>query len=152
MVAVSHLLAHLAAMSVANFQDHNLVLLGLPLSSRHILGFFCFQIGVKPLIAEHTRDMAVMPALVGYGFGNGIASIRPHSKLSPDGRKLLFLPLTDAIRTMKLGLILTGGAVCTLTVRALAVKRWVNGTIRALRSDNAPPDLCFQKLIFGLSR
>ena len=96
-----------------------MILLDLPLSSEYFLSFFN-QIGVKPKIVERTRDMAVMRSLVANGFGYAIANIRPHSDLSPDGRKLRFVPLTGAARPMRLGLLMAEDARSILTMRAFA--------------------------------
>lgn len=119
MVHDTHPLAHLPAVSVDELKGYPMVLLDLPLSSDYFLSFFD-QIGVRPVIAERTRDMAVMRSLVANGFGYGIANIRPHSDLSPDGRKLRFIPLTGAVRPMEMGLIMPAGARSTLTVAAFA--------------------------------
>lgn len=119
MVDEAHPLAQLPAVSVEELQDHPMVLLDLPLSSDYFLSFYD-GIGLKPRIVERTRDMAVMRSLVANGFGYGIANIRPHSDLSPDGRKLVFIPLTGKVRPMRLGLIMAEGARNILTVNAFA--------------------------------
>jgi len=119
MVHEGHPLAHLPEVAVAALAEYPMVLLDLPLSSDYFLSFFD-QIGAKPKIAERTRDMAVMRSLVANGFGYGIANIRPHSDLSPDGRKLVFIPLKGDLRPLQLGLIMAGGAGNILTVRAFA--------------------------------
>ncbi len=117
MVAADHPLAREDEVSVEALLEHPMVLLDLPLSSDYFLSFFD-QVGQKPQIVERTRDMAVMRSLVANGFGFGIANIRPHSDLSPDGRPLKFIPLTGALRPMHLGLILPEGAESVLTVSA----------------------------------
>ncbi|WP_054303428.1 LysR family transcriptional regulator [Gemmobacter sp. LW-1] len=113
----THELAHLAAVSPAELADYPMVLLDLPLSAEYFLSFFT-EIGVRPQIAERTRDMAVMQSLVGQGFGYSIANIRPWSDNSPDGRRLRYVPLTGPVRPMRLGLVLSEGASASQTVRA----------------------------------
>lgn len=113
----THELAHLPAVSVDQLKDHPMVLLDLPLSSEYFLSFFRAA-GAKPRIAERTRDIAVMHSLVGNGFGYGIANFRPLSDLSPDGRKLRFVPLVGQVRPMIMGLTMAPGAENVLTVRA----------------------------------
>jgi len=49
--------------SVDDLKNYPMVLLDLPFSSEYFLSFFA-QIGVKPNVAERTRDMAVMRSLV----------------------------------------------------------------------------------------
>lgn len=113
----THDLAHLESVSPAELAQYPMVLLDLPMSAEYFLSFFA-QIGVRPRIAERTRDMAVMQSLVGQGFGYSIANIRPWSDRSPDGRKLRYVPLTGPLRPMRLGLVLSEGARASLTVRA----------------------------------
>lgn len=112
-----HELSHRAAVSPAELADYPLILLDLPLSADYFLSFFS-EIGVKPKVAERTRDMAVMQSLVGQGFGYSIANIRPWSDRSPDGRRLRYIPLTGPVRPMQLGLLLSEGARASQTVRA----------------------------------
>ena len=103
--------------AVEEFLEHPRVLLDLPLSSDYFMSFFDAA-GRRPKIVERTRDMAVMRSLVANGFGFGIANIRPHSDVSPDGRQLRFVPLKGDQRPMNLGLILPEGARAVLTVSA----------------------------------
>lgn len=113
----THALAHLPAVSVEELKDYPMVLLDLPHSSDYFLSFFRAA-GVKPRIAERTRDMAVVRSLVGNGYGYSIANIRPLNELSPDGRKLRFVPLVGQVRPMVMGLVTADGAENVLTVRA----------------------------------
>lgn len=113
----THELAHLTAVSPAELAEFPMVLLDLPISADYFLSLFSAS-GVKPRIAERTRDMAVMQSLVGQGFGYSIANIRPWSDHSPDGRRLRYIPLTGPVRPMRLGLLLSEGARASQTVRA----------------------------------
>lgn len=117
MMAADHPLAGQDAVSVEELAKHPMVLLDLPMSSDYFLSFF-ERAGVAAHIVERTRDMAVMRSLVANGFGFGIANIRPHSDMSPDGRPLRFVPLRGTQRPMHLGLILPEGARNILTVNA----------------------------------
>lgn len=117
MMPTDHPLADHPSVSARQLLDHPMVLLDLPLSSDYFLSFFD-DVGRRPEIVERTRDMAVMRSLVANGFGFGIANIRPFSDLSPDGRKLRFVPLEGQPRPMQLGLILPQGARRVLTVSA----------------------------------
>ena len=103
--------------SVAELKDFPMALLDLPLSAEYFLSFFT-QIGAKPRIAERTRDMAVMRGLVANGYGYSIANIRPLNDLSPDGRKLKFIPLTGDVRPMKMGLLMARSADSANVVRS----------------------------------
>jgi DNA-binding transcriptional LysR family regulator len=117
--AQSHPLAHLAEVSVDDLISYPMILLDLPFSSDYFLSFFK-KAGSKPIIAERTRDMAVMRSLVGNGFGYGIANIRPMNDLSPDGSKLCFVPLVGTLRPMTMGLVMSEAAQNVLTVRSFA--------------------------------
>jgi len=104
LLSPDHPLAGRAAVSVDDLKDHPMVLLDLPLSADYFLSFFD-ALGAKPIIAERTRDMAVMRSLVGQGFGYSIANVRPLSPLSPDGNPVVCVPLAGDLRPMRMGLL-----------------------------------------------
>ncbi|MCV2863745.1 LysR family transcriptional regulator [Defluviimonas sp. WL0075] len=112
----AHPLAGRGSLTVEDLADHPMVLLDLPLSADYFLSFFRAA-GVKPMIAERTRDMAVMQSLVGNGFGYSIANSRPPNDLSPDGHRLCCVPLVGKVRPMVVGLLAAEGADSVLTVR-----------------------------------
>ncbi len=116
-VAETHPLAGRASVSVAELEDHPMVLLDLPLSRDYLLSFF-ENARTKPRIAERTRDIEVMRSLVGNGFGYAIANIRPLNDIAPDGKRLRYIPLAGKVRPMTMGLALVAGAENVLTVRA----------------------------------
>jgi DNA-binding transcriptional LysR family regulator len=117
LAAADHPLAGRDEVSVEDLRDHAMVLLDLPLSSEYFLSFFSER-GLKPKIAERTRDMGVVRSLVANGFGYSILNIRPLSDRSPDGGKLAFIPLKGEVRPMRMGLITARGAGGTSTVKA----------------------------------
>ena len=117
LVSDTHPLAHLPAVSVEELHEHPMGLLDLPISADDFLSFFA-RAGVRPQIAERTRDMAVMRSLVANGYGYSIANVRPMTDLAPDGRKLRFIPLVGNVQPMRLGLATSEGAQKVLTVRA----------------------------------
>lgn len=117
LTSTDHPLAQEKELTVAQLRDHPMVLLDLPISGEYFLSFFN-KLGIKPQIAERTRDMAVMRSLVANGYGYSIANIRPLSNLSPDGGELAFIPLTGDVRHMQMGLVMARGADRTSTVKA----------------------------------
>jgi DNA-binding transcriptional LysR family regulator len=117
MLPEGHPLADLPTVTADQLTDHPMILLDLPISSDYFLSFFR-SAGIKPVIAERTRDMAVMRSLVANGFGYSIANIRPLNDLAPDGRRLRFVPLVGPVRPMLLGLVMAKGAANVLTVAA----------------------------------
>lgn len=115
--AENHPLADLAEVTPAQLQDHPMVLLDLPLSADYFLSFFRLA-GVRPLIAERTKDMAVMRSLVANGYGYSIANIRPLDDRAPDGRRLRYVPLRGPVAPMMLGVVMARAAETVLTVSA----------------------------------
>lgn len=117
LVAEHHPLADRPAVSVRDLHEYPMVLLDLPFSADYFLSLFDDS-GLKPNIAERTRDMAVMRSLVANGFGYSFANIRPKTDRAPDGSKLRFIPLMDKVRPMYLGMVSAEGAGSVLTVKA----------------------------------
>lgn len=113
----THDLATRESVTPKDLAAYPMVLLDLPMSVDYFLSLFAAS-GVKPKIAERTRDVAVMHGLVANGFGYSIANMRPSSDRSPDGRRLRFVPLGGNPRRMKMGLLMSEGARASLTIRA----------------------------------
>lgn len=100
-----HALAGRTQVKPADLAPHPMVLLDLPYSANYFLSFFA-EAGLTPIIAERTRDMGVMRAMVANGFGYSIANIRLGSDRAPDGKRLVFVPLVGGVRKMQIGLLL----------------------------------------------
>ena len=120
-----HPLAARRDVEAADLAPHPMVLLDLPYSADYFLSFFAID-GLRPAIAERTRDMGVMRAMVANGFGYSIANIRLGSDRAPDGRRLIFVPLRTNRAPMRMGLILPKGtqrrrAVAAFTEHCRAV-------------------------------
>ena len=117
MVDADHPLAGRATVSLTELARFPMVLLDLPLSADYFLSVFD-STGPRPVIAERTRDMAVMRSLVANGFGYSIANVRPLNRLSPDGKPLRFVPIAGPVRPMRMGLLTARGAEGSNAVRA----------------------------------
>ena len=113
----SHPLANRTSVSLSELQDFKLVLLDLPLSSEYFLSLFA-QSGTKPNIAERSRDMAILRSLVANDFGYSLLNIRFNSDTAPDGRRLKYVPITDNVRHLRMGLVTSQGAKNVLTVQS----------------------------------
>lgn len=113
----THALAGRESLTVGELAEHPMVLLDLPMSAEYFLSFFT-KAGLVPRIAERTRDIAVMRALVGHGFGYSMANIRPVPERSPDGLPLRLVPLMGPQRALNLGLLVSEGALNSCTIRA----------------------------------
>ena len=114
-----HPLAGREAVTAGDLAGLPMVLLDLPYSAEYFLSFFA-EVGLRPQIAERTRDMGVMRAMVANGFGYSIANIRLGSDRAPDGRRVVFVPLKTARAPMRMGLILPKGAPLRRAVAAFA--------------------------------
>jgi DNA-binding transcriptional LysR family regulator len=112
-----HALAGGAQVTAQDLAPFPMVLLDLPMSADYFLAFFSER-GLRPRIAERTRDLTVMHGLVANGFGYSIANIRPGSDTAADGRGLVYVPLSGGVPPLRMGLLLPEGAGLSLTVQA----------------------------------
>jgi DNA-binding transcriptional LysR family regulator len=119
LLADAHPLSRRDRLSPQDLSGYPMVLLDLPLSADYFLSFF-EGTGVKPVIVERTRDMSVMQSLVANGIGYSLANIKPMSERAPDGKKLRYVPVTDNLRALSLGVLLAENAKPTLTVKTFA--------------------------------
>ena len=109
LVAANHEMAQLERVTPRELVRHPMVLLDLPFSAEYFLSFFD-KMKEKPHIVDRTRDMAVMQSLVANGFGYSLANIRPTTDRAPDGKRLAYIPVEGAPRSMRLGLLLSDAA------------------------------------------
>jgi DNA-binding transcriptional LysR family regulator len=131
-VGEDHPFADQTELTIPQLQDSPMVLLDLPFSSEYFLSFFS-EAQIKPTIAERTSDMSVMRSLVANGFGFSIANIRPLNTLSPDGKKLIFIPLADKLRPMRLGLLRSRADNETNTLKAFILH-----SVQVMKSGTLP--------------
>lgn len=127
-----HALAGRAQVTAADLAPFPMVLLDLPMSADYFLAFFARH-GLRPRIAERTRDLTVMHGLVANGFGYSIANIRPASDRAADGRALVYVPLAGQAPPLRMGLLLPEGPGPSLTVQA-----FVDHARAALHPDTTP--------------
>tara|TARA_B110000003_G_scaffold156499_1_gene156976 strand:+ start:412 stop:1389 length:978 start_codon:yes stop_codon:yes gene_type:complete len=100
-----------------DLQDHPMVLLDLPYSGEYFVSLFT-KVGIQPTIAERASDMAIMRSLVANDFGYSLVNIRPLSDLSPDGKKLKFVPVAGKPQAMTVGLLTTAQAQDLVVIRS----------------------------------
>ena len=120
LLAADHPLASKSRIAPADLTGLPMVLLDLPFSSDYFLSIFTRR-GLKPQIAERTRDMGLMRAMVANGFGYSIANIRLMPDVAPDGAPLCAVPLEDAanpVAPLMFGILLPEGALVARRVRA----------------------------------
>lgn len=113
----AHPLAGEAALSLDRMAAEPMVLLDLPLSRDYFLSLFAAA-GLRPRIAERTRDMAVVRSLVAHGYGYALANVRSGSEQALDGTPLVRLPLAGEHRPMAMGLATMRGERKTRLVAA----------------------------------
>lgn len=116
-LSAHHPLADREAVEIDELKDHPMVLLDLPLSSDYFLSLFDHT-GMKPVITERTRDMAVMRSMVGNGFGYSIANVRSLEIASPDGKPLKIVPIAGPVRALRMGFLTAQDADRSNAVRA----------------------------------
>jgi len=116
-VARDHPLASESMVSADQLVGLPMVLLDLPFSSEYFLSFFA-RLDAKPIVAERTKDMAVMRSLVANGFGYSIANVRPLNDMSPDGKPLKYIPMRQPARPMRMGLLMPTDAERANVIRA----------------------------------
>lgn len=117
LMGTAHPLADRDVVTVEDLSAHPMVLLDLPLSADYFLSLFDHA-GGKPVIAERTRDMAVMRSMVGNDFGYSIANVRPLSDTSPDGNPVRVIPIGGKVRALRMGLLTAQDAGRSNAVRA----------------------------------
>lgn len=136
-----HPLAQHAEISVEDLAPHPMVLLDLPLSADYFLSFFADR-GLRPNIAERTRDMAVLRSLVANGFGYSIVNLRPLNDVAPDGRPLRFVPLGGNARAMKMGMLVSTAVERSQLHRTFlaSASEWVRRNSHRLSGGGPLPD------------
>lgn len=103
LVAEGHRFAGLGAVTLAALAAEPMVLLDLPLSRDYFLSLFA-RAGLRPRIAERTRDIAVVRSLVANGYGYALANLRLGGERAPDGTPLVAVELAGEERPMVVGL------------------------------------------------
>jgi DNA-binding transcriptional LysR family regulator len=112
-----HPLAGQKTVTPQQLAPYPMVLLDLPHSAAYFLSLFT-DAGQSPRVTERTRDMGVMRAMVANGFGYSIANIWLGSDRAADGRRMVFVPLAQPVRSMNIGLLLPKGAIPRRAVAA----------------------------------
>lgn len=118
LMGASHPLRGASGVTVGDLVHHPMVLLDLPFSADYFLSLF-EGLADKPLIAERTRDMAVMRSMVANDFGYSIANVRPLSDTAPDGKPVHVVPIEGTVRALRLGFLTAQDATRSHAVRAL---------------------------------
>lgn len=109
-----------------------MILLDLPLSADYFLSLFD-AIDARPVIAERTRDMAVMRSMVGNGFGYSIVNIRPLSDTSPDGNPVRSAPIEGPVKSLRMGLLTARDGQ-----RSNAVRAFMDYAVMMIRDGRLP--------------
>jgi DNA-binding transcriptional LysR family regulator len=119
MFGADHALADRTEVTIPELAAHPMVMLDLPLSVDYFTALFT-DAGARPHIAERSRDLALVQAMVANGFGYGIANLRPQRADAPDGRPLRLVPLGGRVRPVRLGLLSPPGGERLPAIRAFA--------------------------------
>jgi flavin reductase (DIM6/NTAB) family NADH-FMN oxidoreductase RutF/DNA-binding transcriptional LysR family regulator len=111
-----HPLAASSGIALEDLVRESLVLLDIAPSREYFLSLFK-DAGLAPHIAYRTRSLEMVRGLVGHGMGYSILATKPANNMTYDGRALVALPLTDALKNSRLVLATLGGR--TLSPMAL---------------------------------
>ena len=125
--APDHPLAGRESVSFSDLADHPLVLLDLPISRDYFQSLF-HAVGLKPTLGERSANLAMVRTMVANGFGYGLLNVPSPTASAPDGKPLVFRPISDAGDPLRVGL---------LSVRAEKKPRVVQA-FEALCRDRVP--------------
>ena len=103
LLPAAHPAAGRAGIALDALAAEPMVLLDLPISRDYFLSLFQAA-GLRPRIAERTRDMAMLRSLVANGYGYALVNGRPLNPAAPDGSELRLVRLEGGFRPMALGL------------------------------------------------
>lgn len=133
-VAETDPLAQRSAISLSELEEHEFILLDLPLSRDYFLGLFAAA-GATPNIVAQIQHQEVIRTMVGNRYGYTLANVRPKNKAALDGKRLVGLRLSGEHKPMRIGLIRIGQQVSTRLVRTF------EDHCRNLISDNYVPGM-----------
>ncbi|WP_427146954.1 LysR family transcriptional regulator [Rhizobium leguminosarum] len=133
-VAETDPLAERSAITLAELEHREFILLDLPLSRDYFLSLFAAA-GVTPNIVAQLQHQEVIRTMVGNRYGYTLANVRPKNKAALDGRRLIGLRLAGDHKPMRIGLIRVGQQVTTRLVRSFEEH------CRNLISDNYVPGM-----------
>jgi len=114
-----HRLARGARVALADLVEEPLVLLGLPHSRDYFLSVFR-NLGLEPRIAHETASFEMVRGLVANGYGYSVMHSRPASDRALDGRRLVYRPVREAVRTHRLGIVRLAGGRLTRAAQLFA--------------------------------
>ncbi|WP_207538495.1 LysR family transcriptional regulator [Sabulicella rubraurantiaca] len=96
LLPVGHRLSRRARLSLPDLVEEPFLLLDLPISREYFLGLFRAA-GLSPRIGFRSRGIEMVRGMVAAGHGWSILNVVPSSPHSADGKRLVALPLTDAV-------------------------------------------------------
>jgi DNA-binding transcriptional LysR family regulator len=117
LLPAAHPLAARPSLTPEDLAAEPMVLLDLPYSADYFLSLFGAA-GRRPRIAERSRDMALVRALVANGYGFSLINTRTAQDQAPDGKRLAFVPLASGLRPLALGLAAPRGGFARRTPAA----------------------------------
>lgn len=101
-LSADHPLARHSSLTLAELATEPMILLDLPLSREFFLSHFRDK-GLRPIIAERTNDLSVMQSLVANGYGYCLLNLQTNADTAPDGKSLVYVPLSDEHQPAVLG-------------------------------------------------
>ncbi len=99
-----HALASRPGLALAELADEPFILLDMPVSRDYFRALFDAA-GVPCVVAARSDQPETIRAMVGSGLGFSLMTARPASRVAANGRPLAYLPLTDVVPPIELGLL-----------------------------------------------
>lgn len=103
LLGADHPLVSARAVSLAALVDQPLILLDLPLSRDYFMSLFQ-RLDLRPRIEVRTPNLLMVHSMVANGIGYGLLNVSGKNAWSPDGKPLRYVPISDEVRPMQLGL------------------------------------------------
>lgn len=104
MLAADHRFAKSNRVALADLIEEPFVLLALPGSRDYFLSLF-YGLELQPNLAHESPSFEMVRGLVANGYGYSVMHSRPVSEVALDGMRLIYRPVTEALRPTRLGLL-----------------------------------------------
>ncbi len=114
-----HPLAGRGELSIAELIDEPMILLDLPHSREYFRSIF-LSLGLEPRIEQRTASPHMVRGLVANGFGYSLLNARLEHDRALDGKPFRAVPLSDAVRPLRVGIVTPAEARPTRAAAAFA--------------------------------
>jgi DNA-binding transcriptional LysR family regulator len=134
LLAADHPLAKGSRIALRDLSKDPMILLDLPHSRDYFLGILA-SVGLHPEIRYRTMNYETVRAFVAHGHGFSILNQRPRHDLSYDGERVVVLPITDAVPSLRV--VLASLSSIRTTARAQAVAEVAEEVVATMLAGHA---------------